>query len=171
MGVATMDLSMTDFSLYKSYPVAYRAVVVHNSDGARAGCGLIGAPSKLVATIDAYPECEFEKCAGRGNCLFFSSSSNSTGALTCPSFPLFNRTLPHSLRHRHLGRGHHRHGHRGGNLFGHFHDRHRRRPGSERVLRWGPHPQRRQLRKHQYVVVAVATSPEQYLNHLPTVEL
>ena len=58
-GVATVSLEMEDFSLYKSYPVAYRAVVVHLSSdlsGARVGCGLIGTTTKAVATVASYPD-------------------------------------------------------------------------------------------------------------------
>ena len=57
-GCATVDITVLDFSLDKSLPVAYRAVVAHlssDSGSARAACGLAGKPDAAVATMAAYP--------------------------------------------------------------------------------------------------------------------
>ena len=54
-GAYTGTFFMSDFSLYNSYPTAYRAVVVHLNGGTRAGCGIIGTPTKSVATLGSYP--------------------------------------------------------------------------------------------------------------------
>ena len=53
-GSASVLIEMDEFSLYKSYPVAYRTVVAHLTAGTKAGCGIIGSNTKSVATLAAY---------------------------------------------------------------------------------------------------------------------
>ena len=56
-GVATIDLAMSDFSLYKTRPVYGRAVVVHSAT-ARVGCGVIGEDNHIypaTVTLGPYP--------------------------------------------------------------------------------------------------------------------
>ena len=57
-GCATVDISVSDFTLDQSWPVAYRAVVAHlssDSASARVACGLAGTPDAAVATLASYP--------------------------------------------------------------------------------------------------------------------
>ena len=56
-GVATIDLAMSDFSLYKTRPVYGRAIVVHSAT-ARVGCGVIGEDNHIypaTVTLGPYP--------------------------------------------------------------------------------------------------------------------
>ena len=56
-GVATIDLAMSDFSLYKTRPVYGRAIVVHSAT-ARVGCGVIGEDNHIypaTVTLGRYP--------------------------------------------------------------------------------------------------------------------
>ena len=54
-GVIHPNLEVTGFTLYGSMPVAGRALVVHQADSGRAGCGVIslGGPSLGGDTLSA----------------------------------------------------------------------------------------------------------------------
>lgn len=57
-GCATVNITVANFSLDQSWPVAYRAVVAHLSSASsaeRVACGLIGVPKASVATMAPYP--------------------------------------------------------------------------------------------------------------------
>jgi Cu/Zn superoxide dismutase len=57
-GFAQVQLYVDDFTMTQSYPVSYRAMVVHLSSGSgstRVGCGLIGEPMIAVANMSVYP--------------------------------------------------------------------------------------------------------------------
>ena len=54
-GAARVQVSVPSFSLETWNPVAYRAVVLHLSNGTRAGCGLAGQPQNAVAYLGKYP--------------------------------------------------------------------------------------------------------------------
>eukprot|EP00413_Alexandrium_margalefii_P019761 CAMPEP_0204533988 /NCGR_PEP_ID=MMETSP0661-20131031/12612_1 /ASSEMBLY_ACC=CAM_ASM_000606 /TAXON_ID=109239 /ORGANISM="Alexandrium margalefi, Strain AMGDE01CS-322" /LENGTH=852 /DNA_ID=CAMNT_0051540413 /DNA_START=76 /DNA_END=2634 /DNA_ORIENTATION=- len=53
-GAASINLAMADFSLYATYPVMGRTVVVHSSS-AKIACGLVGQAEALVGKFAAYP--------------------------------------------------------------------------------------------------------------------
>lgn len=56
-GVATINLAMSDFSLYKTRPVYGRAIVVHSATS-RVGCGVIGEDNHIypaTVTLGRYP--------------------------------------------------------------------------------------------------------------------
>jgi hypothetical protein len=52
-----VDLELANFSVTSSLglPVAYHTFVVHDADGARIGCGIVGDPTTAVASLSAYP--------------------------------------------------------------------------------------------------------------------
>jgi len=54
-GAARVQVSVPSFSLETWNPVAYRAIVLHLSNGTRAGCGLTGQPQNAVAFLGYYP--------------------------------------------------------------------------------------------------------------------
>ena len=89
-GSASVLIEMDEFSLYKSYPVAYRTVVAHLTAGTKAGCGIIGSNTKSVATLAAYVSFSLEKTNA---CLLFLPHS----VLTPPCAPGFNTTVENSL--------------------------------------------------------------------------
>jgi len=55
MGVASVELSLDDFSLGGDYPVAGRAMVVHAANGDRIGCGVLMSTAGEVVTLGKYP--------------------------------------------------------------------------------------------------------------------
>ena len=54
-GVASLELTVDDYTLNDGYPVAGRTVVVHDAAGARIGCGVIESTAGEIATLGAYP--------------------------------------------------------------------------------------------------------------------
>ena len=54
-GAATVALDVAGYSLRGVMPVAYRALVAHDSEGTRVGCGVVGTAPLAVATLGAYP--------------------------------------------------------------------------------------------------------------------
>ena len=54
-GAATVALDVAGYSLRGVMPVAYRALVAHDSEGTRVGCGVLGTAPLAVATLGAYP--------------------------------------------------------------------------------------------------------------------
>ena len=54
-GVATVNLSMSDFTLTGDYPVAGRCLVVHDACGCRIGCGVIESTPGEVVQLKKYP--------------------------------------------------------------------------------------------------------------------
>jgi Cu/Zn superoxide dismutase len=55
MGVASVELSLDDFSLGGDYPVAGRALVVHAANGDRIGCGVLMSTAGEVVSLGVYP--------------------------------------------------------------------------------------------------------------------
>ena len=54
-GVATVSFSVDGFSMSMMNPVAGRVVVVHDSTGARVGCGVLMSTVGEVVTLGSYP--------------------------------------------------------------------------------------------------------------------
>ena len=56
-GVASLNATMTSFSLREAWPVTGHALVVHDpgDDAPRSGCGVIGTPPMGVSRLGAYP--------------------------------------------------------------------------------------------------------------------
>lgn len=86
-GVATIDTlvadSPTPFSLYDAWPVAGRALVVHDPanapvPSARAGCGVIGEPTTAVATLGPYPGSARDSVGGTLRVTYDSATSTLT---------------------------------------------------------------------------------------------
>ena len=78
-GVASFSFSLDDFTIHDAFPVAGRAVVVHLSDGTRAGCGLL--TKAAVATFGSYPDYADRETAVMAAYPEYAGGMTVTGAL------------------------------------------------------------------------------------------